>query len=64
MPLFDDLESQYRERQVEFFTLSIWPEEFDPAVFLRDHKMSSTFLIVTMRLPENTGFGTANLFRD
>jgi len=45
MPLFDDLESQYRERQVEFITLSIWPEEFDPAAFLRDHKMSSTFLI-------------------
>jgi thiol-disulfide isomerase/thioredoxin len=45
MPLFDELESQYRERQVEFFTLSIWPEQFDPAAFLRDHKMSSTFLI-------------------
>ncbi len=47
-PLFDQLVSEYQSHPVKFFTLSIWPDQdFDPRVYLNEHKMASTFLIGT-----------------
>lgn len=47
-PLFDQLVSEYRNKPVKFFTLSIWPDrDFNLQAYLKDHKMASTFLIGT-----------------
>ena len=44
-PLFDQLVREYRDKPVTFFTLSIWPDlDFNPETYLKEHKMSSTFL--------------------
>lgn len=45
-PLFDQLVREYQNKPVKFFTLSIWPDqEFNPLVFMKEHKLASTFLI-------------------
>ncbi len=45
-PKIDELVSEYQDKPVRFFTLSVKAgPDFDPKDYLKEHKMASTFLI-------------------
>jgi thiol-disulfide isomerase/thioredoxin len=55
-PVFDQLVREYQDKPVAFFTISIWPDQdFDPVTYLKEHKMSSTFLNGTDKVANDYG---------
>jgi thiol-disulfide isomerase/thioredoxin len=55
-PLIDGLVREYKQKPVEFFTMSIWPDKaFNPKTYLADHRMTSTFVIGDDKLAADYG---------
>ncbi len=55
-PLFNLLAREYQNRPIQFFTLSIWPDrDFDPQAYLKEHRMTATFLLGTDAVASDYG---------